>query len=183
MNEILREAFRHKLWATKTLIAACRERSADELTSPGPRFGMATLNHLVLADAGYVASLVGARAEWASHDHETNDLDELAARAEESGARWERFLQEPVDGERLAFLDGGAYETHAAVVVMQALHHVSAHGEQVCASLKALGVEAPRCAALGARGCDGAESLASARAMTGSQGNQRDRPARADISL
>ena len=145
MNEILIDAFRHKLWAVKTLIAACQDRSVDELTRPGPRFGsiLATLNHLVLADAGYVASLGGGRAEWASNDNETNDLLELAARAEESGARWEQFLQEPVDGEQLAFLDDGAYETHVAVVVVQALHHVSAHGEQVCACLKALGVEPP----------------------------------------
>ena len=79
MNEILIEAFRHKLWATKTLIAACRDRSEDELTRPGPRFGsiLATLNHLVLADAGYVASLGGGRADWASHDNETSDLHEL----------------------------------------------------------------------------------------------------------
>jgi uncharacterized damage-inducible protein DinB len=144
MNEILIEAFQHKLWAMKTLIAVCRDRSADELTRPGPRYGgiLATLNHLVLTDAGYVASLGGGRADWASDDNETNDFDELIARAEESSERWERVLQ-GIDGERLAFLDDGAYETHAAVVVMQALHHVSAHGEQVCASLKALGVEAP----------------------------------------
>jgi len=145
MNEILIDAFRHKLWAIKTLIAACQDRSVDELTRPAAGFGsiLATLNHLVLADAGYVASLGGGRADWASDDNETNDLQELAARAEESGARWERFLQEPVDGERLAFLDDGAYETHAAVVAVQALHHVSVHGEQVCACLTALGVEPP----------------------------------------
>jgi uncharacterized damage-inducible protein DinB len=145
MNEILIDAFRHKLWAMKKLIAACQDRSVDELTRPGPRFGsiLATLNHLVLADAGYVASLGAGRADWASHDNETNDLQELAARAEESGARWERFLQEPVDGERLVFLDDGAYETHAVVIVVQALHHASAHGEQVSACLKALGAEVP----------------------------------------
>ena len=95
------------------------------------------------ADAGYVASLGGGRATWAVADSETNDLRELTARAEENGARWKRFLREPVDGERLAFLDDGAYETHAAVVVMQALHHASVHGEQVCKALEALGVEAP----------------------------------------
>ena len=145
MNEILIDAFRHKLWVVKTLIAACQDRSMDELTRPGARYGsiLATLNHLVLADAGYVASLGGGRADWASNGNETTDLRELAARADESGARWERYLQEPVDGEQLAFLDDGAYETHAAVVLLQALHHVSAHGEQVCASLKALGVEPP----------------------------------------
>ena len=76
-------------------------------------------------------------------DSETNDLRELTARVEESSARWDRFLSEPIDGERLLFLDDGAYETHAAVVVIQALHHASIHGEQVCKSLETLGVEPP----------------------------------------
>lgn len=145
MNEVLLEAFRQKAWAMKALIAACAERSVDELTRPAVGFGsiLATLNHLVSADERYVASIVGDRAFWGVADSETNDLRELAARAEESGARWERFLREPVDGERLALLDDGAYETHAAVVVMQALHHASVHSEQVCASLAAMGVEAP----------------------------------------
>ncbi len=145
MNEILIEAFQQKLWATKVLIAACADRSVDELTQPAPGFGsiLATLNHIVLTDAGYMASLGGGRPAWAVPHGETTDLKELAARAEETGARWEQFLREPIDGERLAFLDNGAYETHAAVVVMQALHHVSIHGEQVCATLAAMGVEAP----------------------------------------
>ncbi|MGH2464117.1 MAG: DinB family protein, partial [Candidatus Limnocylindrales bacterium] len=145
MNEVLVESFGQKLWAMKTLMAACRERSVDELTRPAAGFGsiLATLNHLVLADAGYVASLGGGRAAWAVADDETEDLRDLAARAEESAARWELLLREPLDGERLAFLDAGTYETHAAVVVMQALHHASAHGEQVCASLVAMGVQAP----------------------------------------
>ena len=101
MNEVLIEAFRQKDWATKALIAACEDRSVDELTRLAPGFGsiLATLNHLVMADAGYVASLGGGRAVWATADNETNDLRELAARAEESGARWERFLREPIDGE------------------------------------------------------------------------------------
>ena len=129
----------------KTLIAACQVLSVDELTRAGPRYGsiLATLNHIVLTDAGYLASLGCGRAEWASDGNETNDFHELVARADECGARWERFLKEPVDGERLVYLDAGTYETHAAVVVMQALHHVSAHGEQVCASLKAMGIEPP----------------------------------------
>ena len=145
MNEVLIEAFQQKVWAMKVLIAACEDRSIDELTRPAAGFGsiLATLNHLVLADAGYVASLGVGRAVWAVADGETTNLRELAARAEETGARWERFLRQPIDGERLAFLDDGAYETHTAVVVMQALHHMSIHGEQVCASLTALGVDAP----------------------------------------
>ena len=63
MNEILIDAFRHKLWAMKTLIAACQDRSVDELTRPAAGFGsiLATLNHLVLADAGYVRLRKGTR--------------------------------------------------------------------------------------------------------------------------
>ncbi len=145
MNEILIEAFQQKLWATKVLLAACEDRSVDELTRPAPGYGsiLATLNHIVSTDAAYVASLGGGRPAWAGANGETTDLKELAARAEETGARWERFLREPIDGERLAFLDNGAYETHTAVVVIQALHHVSLHGEQVCATLAAMGIEAP----------------------------------------
>ena len=145
MNDVLLEAFRQKVWAMQALIAACEQRPVEELTRPAAGFGsiLATLNHLVLADAGYIASLGGGRADWAVANSETNDLRELAARVEQSGARWEQFLREPIDGERLAFLDKGAYETHAAIVVMQALHHMSAHGEQVCASLAALGADAP----------------------------------------
>lgn len=54
-----------------------------------------------------------------------------------------KFLRDPVDGERIVILDEGAYETRAAVVVVQALHHVSVHGEQVCAGLTSLGREPP----------------------------------------
>lgn len=145
MNEVLIEAFRQKNWAMKALIAACEDRSIDELTRPAAGFGsiLATLNHLVSADERYVASLGGGHAVRAMADSETDEMRELTARMEASGAKWEQFLREPVDGERLAFLDGGAYETHAAVVVMQALHHASVHGEQVCACLAALGVEPP----------------------------------------
>ena len=90
-----------------------------------------------------MAGLGGGRAVWAVANSETNDLRQLTARAEENGARWKQFLREPVDGERLSFLDDGAYETHAAVVVIQAMHHASIHGEQVCKCLEALGVEPP----------------------------------------
>src|SRR5512139_1501226 len=130
MNEVWVEAFRQKHWAMKVLIEACEDLSVDELTRPALGFGsiLATLNHLVMADAGYVASLGAGRAVWAVADGETTDLRELAARAEESSARWERFFSEPIDGERLAFLDDGTYETHTAIVVMQALHHTSIHG-------------------------------------------------------
>ena len=145
MNEILIEAFHQKDWAMKALIVACKKCSVEELTRPAVGFGsiLATLNHLALADAGYAASLTGDRAVWAVADSETNDLQELIVRVEENAARWKQYLHKPIDGEHLAFLDKGAYETHTAVVVMQALHHASIHGEQVCKALEASGFEPP----------------------------------------
>jgi uncharacterized damage-inducible protein DinB len=146
MSDVLVEAFRHQAWAMKTLIAACEGLSVEELNRPGAGFVgsiLATLNHLVLSDAGYVASLGGGRASWATAGGETDDLRELVARVEESHGRWERLIAGRLDGERLVYLDDGAYETHASVVVMQALHHVAAHGEQVRAGLKVLGFEPP----------------------------------------
>ena len=145
MSDVLVDAFRHKAWALKTLIAACGRLSVEELNRSAAGFGsiLATLNHLVLSDAGYVASLGGGRASWARTGGETEDLHELAARVQESHGRWERLMAERLDGERLVYLDEGAYETHASVVIVQALHHVAAHGEQVRAGLKILGFERP----------------------------------------
>lgn len=145
MNELLIEAFRHSAWAKKRLIAACGSLSAEELGRPAPgSVGsiLATLNHLVITDANYIARLDDGPPAWLDEETAT-DLSKLLMLAEETADRWELFLREPIDGERIVTLDKGAYETHAGVVVVQALHHVSIHGEQVCVSLTALGVEPP----------------------------------------
>lgn len=145
MSDVLLDAFRHSAWAMKTLIVACESLSDEELRRPVAVCGsiLETLNHLVLSHAGYIASLGGGRATWARDDGGTDDLRELVARVEESSSRWERLIADRLDGERLVLLDEGAYETHASVVVVQALHHVAAHGEQVRAGLKVLGHEPP----------------------------------------
>lgn len=145
MNQILLDAFSHSAWAKKRLIAACASLSADEVERPVPgSVGSIrmTLNHLVITDARYIARLDGGPPPWLDEEA-VNDLHELQKLSEETAERWQRFLNEPVDGERIVTLDDGAYETHASVVIVQALHHVSIHGEQVCASLTALGLEPP----------------------------------------
>lgn len=145
MNEALLEAFRHSAWATKTLIAACRDLSVEELTRSAPGYGsiFATLNHFVLSDAGYAAILTGVRPDWARDGNETQDFDQLVARVDETERLWEQLLAEPLDAERELVLEDGAYECHASVVVAQALHHPNAHREQVCAALTELGRDPP----------------------------------------
>jgi uncharacterized damage-inducible protein DinB len=145
MNEILQEAFRHGAWATRTLIAACRKLSSEQLSRPARGFGsvLATLNHVVLSDAGYAAILTGVRPAWATDGNETGDLEQVTFRAEETARLWQRFLAEPIDAERLLRLDEGTYECRASLVVAQALHHGAAHREQVRAALPDLGVKPP----------------------------------------
>jgi uncharacterized damage-inducible protein DinB len=145
MNEVLHEAFRYSAWATKALIAACRDLSVEQLKRPARGYGsiLATLNHVVLSDADYLATLTGVCPAWATGGNETDDLDQVEARVDETARLWEDFLAQPVDAERVLVLDEGTYECHAAVVVAQALHHANAHREQIRAGLRELDVQTP----------------------------------------
>jgi uncharacterized damage-inducible protein DinB len=146
MNEALLDAFRHNSWATKQLIAACRGLSEEQLTSPATAsFGgiLATFNHIILSDTGYLRRLSGRAPIWAVDREESADLDQLEARVEETERIWEQFLAEPIDAERVLILDEGAYEAHAGVLIAQALHHGNAHREQICAILTGFGLEPP----------------------------------------
>ena len=145
MNHFLIQALRYSSWATQTLIARCRDLTSEQLTQPARGYGsiLATLDHLVTSDAHYVTTLSGTPPEGGAKIPPAETLEEIAARVEETLERWEQFLAEPFDTERLLTLDQGAYECHASVVAVQALHHGSAHREQVRAALKELGVEPP----------------------------------------
>jgi hypothetical protein len=62
---------------------------------------------------------------------------------DDAEALWMEFLSHPDDGERKVLLDAGTCETHAAIVTIQALHHGSAHREQICAIIRDFGLEPP----------------------------------------
>ncbi|HEY4027587.1 MAG TPA: DinB family protein [Candidatus Dormibacteraeota bacterium] len=144
-NEALLEAFRHNTWATRQLLAFCRDLSEEQLTTPvtGTYGGIvATFNHIVQTDGGYLRRLAGS-APASQDGDESADLDELDARVEETGKAWERFLSEPVDAERVIVVAQGASEVRAGVFIAQALHHGNAHREQICAILTAAGIEPP----------------------------------------
>jgi uncharacterized damage-inducible protein DinB len=146
MNETLLDAFRHNSWATKQLLAACRGLSEEQLTAPAAgSFGgiMATFNHIIRSDASYLRRLSGSAPAWLVAREESADLDQLAARVEETEQNWGRFLSAPIDAERVLILDEGAYEAHAGVLIAQALHHGNSHREQICAILTGFGMEPP----------------------------------------
>jgi uncharacterized damage-inducible protein DinB len=147
MNEALLDTFRHNAWATMRLLEFCGDLPQEQLTAPGKAtFGgiLETLHHTVWSDAQYLARLTGDRQEWLAGDEdEIAGIDVLRTRAEETAARWERFAGEAFDSEAQMLLDQGTYETHAGVVLAQALHHGNAHREQVCALLTGLGLDPP----------------------------------------
>ncbi|MDO8615393.1 MAG: DinB family protein [Dehalococcoidia bacterium] len=146
MNEALLEAFRHNGWATKRLLASCRGLSEEQLSSAAiGSFGgiLATFNHLVMADGRYLWRLAGSGPAWAVDRDASADLDQVRARVEETEQLWEQFLSEPVDAERVIIVDEGARRVRAGVIVTQALHHGSAHREQICAILTGFGMQPP----------------------------------------
>jgi uncharacterized damage-inducible protein DinB len=150
-NATLKEAFRHHAWATRELLAFCAQLRSEQLSQPrpAPLAGvqgsiLETFDHIIVSDGGYLGALTGNRPAWAAHEHaESSDLGELASRVDETEALWMGFLSLPDDAVRKVFLDDGTYETHAAIVTAQALHHGSAHREQICAILRDFGLDPP----------------------------------------
>ena len=146
MDDLLREAFRHNVWATKRLLEFCRRLIPDQLTATAPgTYGtiIATLNHVIYADVNYLPRRKITRPEWSGEEVEVTDLGRLEAMVDETAALWERYLADPLGAHDKLALDDGAYEAESFVPVIQALHHGSAHREQICSIITALGVEPP----------------------------------------
>ena len=149
MNDGLVDAFRHNAWATRELLAVCRELPEAQLhaTAPGT-FGSVidTLWHTVLSDAGYCARLTGEEPDWDRRAGAAPDLDKLAEHVDDLDARWQRFLAQPFDAERtfvFPWHDGIDRDVPAGVVLVQALHHGNEHRAQIATILSSIGVNPP----------------------------------------
>jgi uncharacterized damage-inducible protein DinB len=147
MNDGLLDAFHHNAWATQQMLVRCRALTAAqrEATAVGV-YGspIATLWHIVAAEAGYYARLADQQPEWDRRAAEPPSMDELLARAEEMAGRWEAFLSVPFDAERslvYQWKDGTRKDVPAGVVLAQVLHHGNEHRGQINTVLTAIGVE------------------------------------------
>jgi len=130
----LKEAFRHHAWATRELLEFCAQLRPEQLSQPppAPLAGvdgsiLETFDHIVCSDGGYLGALTGHRPAWAHERGLSSHLGELAPRVDEAEAVWMGFRSLPDDAVRRVLLDDGTYETQAAIVTAQALHHESAH--------------------------------------------------------
>jgi len=171
MNECLLYLSRHNIWATRTLLDACRELSAEELTKPGTATAgsiIETFDHLVLSDGSYLATLGGPETPWVAARQQAiaaqaqeeglqpwnealrdpgaglDNLDDLATHVDEAEGLWQSFVTSAdFDADRTVILDDGTYECPAGIVLAQVFHHGSIHREQICSMLTVLGIEPP----------------------------------------
>lgn len=150
INATLKEAFRHNAWATRELLRFCAQLRPEQLSQARARplagdHGsiLETLDHIVCTDGRYLAALTAQLPSWANERGLDSKIDELGPCVDEAEALWIDLLSRPNDALRKVYLDSGTYETHAAIVIAQALHHGSAHREQVCAMLREFGLEPP----------------------------------------
>ena len=83
------DAFGHHVWATLTLIDTCLALAPEQLgTSVPGTYGsiLATLRHLVGADASFLPALTGGRVTVI--DQEPMDLADLRTTMERDGEAW-----------------------------------------------------------------------------------------------
>ncbi len=148
-SEELRTFFEHHEWATLKLIGALEALKPDALDGSVPgTYGsiLATLTHLVDADARYLIRLTSAVLP-PYEDHGAQPLAELRPRVQENGMRWKGMLDALDAGTLHARIEGRedfAGLDHAeGLLLLQAIHHGNDHRTQICSTLGALGLDVP----------------------------------------
>jgi uncharacterized damage-inducible protein DinB len=147
MTSLLKDAFRHHVWASLILIDACAGLEPQQLETSAPgTYGsiLMTLRHLVGSDCSYLTVTSDGRRSMIDADE--MQLPELRAVMEENGGLWSSLLEDDLDADRWQVRhrpDGS--ETHATLGVRlsQALHHGTDHRSQVCTAMTLLGIEPP----------------------------------------
>ena len=142
--DALLETFRHKTWATLTLLEYCARLDPLELdaTSPGT-FGSIrkTLHHLVASEEGYCARVTGQQPSEPLGDGPAA-LDDLAARMRALGPRWEGVVADPsIAGGEFRTSDG--WLVAGVVPMIQAIHHAAEHRGHVLSTVGARGLPVP----------------------------------------
>ena len=146
-RSLLADAFGHHVWATVTLLDACRPLSDEQLATTVPgTYGsiLDTARHLVGADRWYLFVLTGGRV--AQVEEATLDIAALREAMASANADWAAVLAADGDPDDVVIRrrDDGS-ESHAprGVRLAQAIHHGTDHRSQICTALTTLGIEPP----------------------------------------
>jgi uncharacterized damage-inducible protein DinB len=144
---LLADAFAHHVWATLRLIDACLALRPEQLeTTVEGTYGsiLATMRHLIGADASYLWVLTDGRVTEVEEDR--MDLVELRALMESNGAEWASLVAQDLDPDSdvVRHRDDGI-DSYAplGIRLAQALNHGTDHRSQVCTALTSLGIEPP----------------------------------------
>ncbi len=150
MGHALDDLVRHNIWATKELLAFCKELDEETLSATVPgTYGtvIGTLWHLIASEASYLYRLTGAWPAYPWELAESVPFAVLEERATELARVWEEFLAlDQVDTERLGEARGDedeVFAVRAGVFLTQALHHANEHRAQILTIIGARGLDAP----------------------------------------
>ena len=143
---LLDDAMAHHIWATETLIDACRDLPPESLAAPAPgAYGsiLDTFRHFVGADCFFLTFFRDAPRRM--EEGAELGLDELRSVITANGRDWMALLAGGVDGEAETVERGDGWTFHAptGLRLAQVVHHGSDHRSQICTALTTLGVEPP----------------------------------------
>ena len=145
IENILAKLFEHNIWANDQIIQACSALSDAQLDAEPQSITKGTiretLQHLVRAQAGYLALLtltVEARVKPSPAFSELRQAARISGEGLLALAGGEHFQQME---SRLQTKDG--YFVQPWVVMLQVINHAGEHREQIKSMLSALGVTPP----------------------------------------
>jgi uncharacterized damage-inducible protein DinB len=147
----LGDPLRHNSWATRGVLSFCSRLDGDQLSASAEgTYGsiIATLQHLLGAEARYLRRLTGGEPSWPAEPEDTEDLAELTRMSEDEAEVWESFLQEEFDPEHViswtSAMSGAHTEAKAGILVAQTLNHGNEHRAQIFTIITTgLGMEPP----------------------------------------
>lgn len=149
VSDALRDPLRHNTWATKELLAFCRDLAPEQLeASAEGTYGsvLDTLRHLVGAERRYRMRLSGDTPEPVDPT-DGADLEGLDRLMDENGRFWEELAAGQFDSDRvctwISTVSGAHTEASAGILVAQALNHGNEHRAQIYTVLTTIGVEPP----------------------------------------
>jgi uncharacterized damage-inducible protein DinB len=147
MNDGLVAFYKHNLWANLSLLDTCALLTDEQLQASAPgTYGPIrdTLVHLLRAEDGYLARLVGRQPEDLLRVGEFPGIETLREHARHSGEGLIAVAGtvDPAQVVRGTYR-GEPYELPVMVPLMQAIHHATDHRSQIASMLSQVGIEPP----------------------------------------
>ena len=149
-NAILVQLFRHNQWANRTMLDACRDLTAEDLSSEViGTYGRLdrTLIHLARAQGGYLRTL----ADWRPGEEHRLEYDDPFPGVDHVAAHLRFTGERLIEVARVASIDrvvegtwgDEAFRLPEWVLLLHAAHHATEHRQQIATMLTSLGLSPP----------------------------------------